>query len=205
VISADISPAMLDVARRRAAELGLANVDLRVIDAERIDLPDASVDGVICRFGYMIMADPGVALAETRRVLRPGGRRALAVWGAPERNPFFAAIAMALVGGGHMPPPPPEGPGIFSMASEGRTRGLLEGAGFREVRLEEVPVRCAFGGVDEYLELIADTAGPIGLVLAGLGDEERRAVAAQVADVFAPFATAEGYEVPGVTLGAVAR
>ena len=69
LITTDFSPAMLAAARRRGAELGVANVDYRVMDAERIELDDDSVDGVLCRFGYMLMADPAAALAETRRVL----------------------------------------------------------------------------------------------------------------------------------------
>jgi ubiquinone/menaquinone biosynthesis C-methylase UbiE len=67
---------MVEVARRRAEELGLANVEPRVLDAERMDLDDSSVDGIVCRFGYMLMADPAAALAESRRVLREGGRGA---------------------------------------------------------------------------------------------------------------------------------
>jgi ubiquinone/menaquinone biosynthesis C-methylase UbiE len=82
LISTDFSPAMVAVARRRAAELGLGNVGFRVIDAGRTGLGTHSVDGVLCRFGYMLMADPAAALAESRRVLRPGGRLVLAVWGA---------------------------------------------------------------------------------------------------------------------------
>jgi ubiquinone/menaquinone biosynthesis C-methylase UbiE len=75
--------------RRRGAELGVNNVEYRVMDAERIELDADSVDGVLCRFGYMLMADPAAALRKTRRVLRRGGRLTLAVWGAPERNPFL--------------------------------------------------------------------------------------------------------------------
>jgi ubiquinone/menaquinone biosynthesis C-methylase UbiE len=63
VITSDFSPAMLDAARRRGSEVGVANVEFRLIDAERIDLDDDSVDGVLCRFGYMLMVDPGAALA----------------------------------------------------------------------------------------------------------------------------------------------
>ena len=102
LISSDFSPAMLEAARRRGAELGVENVEYRVIDAERNDLADDCVDGVLCRLGYMLMADPAAALAETRRVLRPGGRLALAVFGAPERNPFFSAIVICLVQSGHI-------------------------------------------------------------------------------------------------------
>src|SRR5215212_3070465 len=156
----------LAAARRRGAELGVTNVDYRVIDAERIELDDDSVDGVLCRFGYMLMPDAARALAETRRVLHPGGRLALAVWGAPERNPFFATIAISLVQRGHLPPPePPPATGPFGMASAERTERLLRAAGFSDVRIEEVAGRFELPDVDEYLSVIADTAGPIALAL----------------------------------------
>jgi SAM-dependent methyltransferase len=204
LISSDFAPAMVEVARRRGRELGVGNVDYRVIDAQRIELGAASVDGVVCRYGYMLMVDPAAALAETRRVLRPGGRLALAVWGAPERNPFFAALGMTLVQASHMPPPDPEGPGVFSLASGERVRGLLEGAGFSDPRIEEVPVRFAFEDVGEYVSIAADTAGPIALALRGLSDDERAALAAKLEEVLTPFAAAAGYEVPGVALCAAA-
>jgi ubiquinone/menaquinone biosynthesis C-methylase UbiE len=204
LISTDFSPAMLAAARRRGSELGLTNVEYRLIDAERIELDRDSVDGVLCRFGYMLMADQAAALAETRRVLRPGGRLALAVWGAQERNPFFVTIAISLVQHGHLPMPEPPGPPVFSMASAERTTALLEGAGFAEVRTEQVAVQFETPDVDEYLSVIADTAGPLGLALRGLSDSERAAVKADVEDVFSRFAAESGYEIPGVALCAVA-
>jgi ubiquinone/menaquinone biosynthesis C-methylase UbiE len=87
LISSDLSPEMVEVARRRATELGLSSVDYRVIDAERIELGADSVDGVLCQSTYMLVDDPATALAETRRVLRPGGRVALSAWGAPSATP----------------------------------------------------------------------------------------------------------------------
>lgn len=205
LLCTDFSEGMVGTARRRAAELGVRNVEHHVMDAERLDLPDASVDGVLCRYGYMLMADAAAALAETRRVLRPGGRVALAVWGPPERNPFFAAMAMGLVAGGHLPPPDPDGPGIFSMAAEARTRAMLETAGFGTVRTEEVPVTFRLAGLDEYVDIVRDTAGSIALVLRGLSAPELDALRGRLGDAFAPFAQPDGgYVVPGLTLAAVA-
>jgi hypothetical protein len=152
------------------------------------------------------MADPAAALRQTRRVLRAGGRLTLAVWGALERNPFFGIIGISLGERGHIPPPePPPAPGIFNMASAERTAGLLEGAGFSEVRTEEVPVRFILPDVDEYLSVIADTAGPVALALRGLPDADRADVRAEVEDSLGRFAAGDGYELPGLTLCAVAR
>jgi ubiquinone/menaquinone biosynthesis C-methylase UbiE len=205
LISSDFSPAMLAAARRRGAERGVGNVDYRIIDAERIELGDDSVDGVLCRFGYMIM-DLATALAETRRVLRPGGRLALAVWGAPERNPWVALIAFSLVRRGHLPPPEsPDAPGPFAMASLQRTTELLRGAGFADGRTEEVPLCLPVTDVDEYMALIADTAGPIALALRGLSEADRADVRSDVADSLGRFTAADGYELPGVALCALAR
>src|SRR5262249_20415288 len=67
LISSDFSPAMSEIARRRSAELGLTNVEHSILDAELIELADDSVDGVLCRWGYMLMPNPAAALAETRR------------------------------------------------------------------------------------------------------------------------------------------
>ncbi len=206
LISSDFSPKMLEEARRRGAERGIRNAEYQVIDAEQIGLDDDSVDGVICRYGYMLMADTAAALAETRRVLRPGGRLALAVWGPPERNPFFSILGGKLVERGHLPPPePPPAPGIFAMGSEERTAQLLEEAGFGEVRIAEIEVRFTVPGVREYMEFTADTSGPIAIALRGLSERDRGALEPELEQAFAPFATGEGYQLPGVTLCAVAR
>ena len=204
LISTDFSPAMLDVARRRGAELGLGNVDCRLMDAERIELDADTVDGVLCRFGYMLMPDPAAALAETRRVLRQGGRLALAVWGAPERNPWITIGFGLLVEHGHLPPPDPGDPGPFAMADEEGTRALLADAGFPSVRTEEIPVRFAFRDLDDYTTFSTDTGGPAALALRGMPEHEREDLRAQLHAAFAPFESGGRYELPGVALAAVA-
>jgi SAM-dependent methyltransferase len=204
LISSDFSPEMVEVARRRGAELGLENVDYRVIDAERIDLDVASVDGVLCRSAFMLVADPVAALSETRRVLRPGGRLAMSVWGAAERNPWASIGGRILVERGLLPPPEPGAPGVFSMASEERTRALLGDAGFTDVRTDEVSVRFPFRDLEEYERWVSDLSGSFAMVLRSLPEGELEALRAELRAAFEPCATQQGYELGGVALTAVA-
>jgi ubiquinone/menaquinone biosynthesis C-methylase UbiE len=140
LISSDQADAMLDLGRARAAELGLENVDFKVIDAEWIDLPLASLDAVLCRFGYMLMADPSAALRETRRVLAPGGRLALAVWDRVETNPWSLVSRTALESHGLRRPAEPGTPGPFALGDPDRVRELLEEAGFTEIELDHLEI-----------------------------------------------------------------
>jgi SAM-dependent methyltransferase len=194
----------VEMARRRGTELGLRNVDYRVIDAERIDLDDDSVDGVLCQSGYMLMADPAAALSETRRVLRPGGRLTMSVWGPPEQNPWASIGGRLLVERGLMPRPEPGAPGVFSMASEERTRALLGDAGFTDVHTDEVSVRFAFSDLDDYERWITDLSGSFATVLLGLSEPERQSLREELRAAFEPFATQRGYELGGVALTALA-
>src|SRR3954447_8904541 len=89
LLATDASDAMVALVRERVREAGLEEVvEAKAMDAEwTFDLDAASFDAIVCRWGYMLMADPGTALRESRRVLKPGGRVALAAWASAERNP----------------------------------------------------------------------------------------------------------------------
>jgi SAM-dependent methyltransferase len=73
VIGVDVTPAMIELARAEAGAAGLTNVDFRLGDVARLDLPDDSVDGALCRFAFHHIPVPGRVLAEMSRVVRPGG------------------------------------------------------------------------------------------------------------------------------------
>ena len=206
VISTDFAPEMVDAARRNGEARGLTNVEYRVLDAESMDLDDDSVDGVVCRWGYMLMADPGAALEQTRRVLRDGGPLAFAVWGTPERNPWAAAPGMTIVQRGHMPPPEPGAPGIFALGDPGRIRELVTGAGFGEPELEEITVDFRYADFDDLWDTLVRLTGPLARVLGALPDDERQATRAAIMDNLSPYRQEDGsYSAPGATWGVLAR
>jgi SAM-dependent methyltransferase len=149
LITSDLVPEMLTAAQRRAEQLGITNVRFRQIDAEVVDQPAASLDGVLCRWGYMLMPDPEAALKETRRVLKPGARVALAAWAAPEDNPWTVLPVKELQGRGLVEPVPP-GPGQFAWAEPGTIEDTLEAAGFVEYEVESVEFALRFGSAAEW-------------------------------------------------------
>jgi ubiquinone/menaquinone biosynthesis C-methylase UbiE len=206
VISTDFAPEMVDVARRQGEARGVENVDYRVLDAQGMDLEDDSVDGVVCRFGYMLMADPAAALRETRRVLRAGGPLVFAVWATPERNPWAAVPAMTIVQRGHMPPPEPGAPGIFAMGEPPRVRELLSGAGFAEPELEEIGVEFRWPGFDDVWDSLVRMTGPLSRAIAALPEDERASTRAAIEENIASFKSEEGgYRAPGLTWGVLTR
>src|SRR6185437_8235679 len=140
VVLSDVAPAMVAVAAKRAAARGLENVSTNELDLESIDEPDDSYDVVLCREGLMLVPDPAGAAAEIRRVLRPGGRLALAVWGPRERNPWLGVIFDSVTEQLGAPVPPPGLPGPFSLEDAGTVESILSGAGFAEVSVGEFDV-----------------------------------------------------------------
>jgi SAM-dependent methyltransferase len=204
VVVSDFSEAMVAAAERHAEELGLENFECRLLDAERLDLADDAVDGVLCRWGYMLMSDPEAAFAETRRVLRQGGRLSCAVFGAPERNPWVALPTRVLRERGHMPPADDGAPGILALADHDRLLRLFARAGFSEPQIDEVGFTWRFADTDAYWEFLSGAAGAIALVLDRLDDDERNRVREQVAQRASSFAGSEGIELPAMSVVAAA-
>jgi SAM-dependent methyltransferase len=202
VISTDFAPEMVDIARRQGEARGMTNVEYRVLDAERMDLEDDSVDGAVCRWGYMLMADPEAALKETRRVLRDGAPLAFAVWMTPDRNPWAALPGMTLVQRGHMPPPEPGAPGIFAMGEPGRIHELVSGAGFGEPELEEIAFEFHYADDEDLWDALVRLAGPLARAVNALPDDERQATRAAILQNVAPYRNEDGsYTAPAATWG----
>lgn len=197
LISSDFAPEMVAAARRGASDRGLDNVECRVIDAQRIDLPDNSVDGVLSQFGLMLVPEQERAVAEVRRVLRPGGRFSYATWAPPDRNPWIFQIVAALLQNGVAPPGEPFSPGgLFSLSTPERNQDLASAAGFSDVIVEEITGAMRFDGVDEYWSYMAEVAGPVAELVGSLGSERIDAIRATLEPSLEPYTSGSALELP---------
>jgi SAM-dependent methyltransferase len=206
LICSDAAEAMLEIARQRAETLGIVNVQFTRLELEWIDLPTAHVDAILCRWGLMLVLDPGAALQECRRVLRPGGRVALAVWDEATRNPWGTIPARPLIEFGHLPPPEPGAIGPFALGQPGRLPDLLEAAGFSDVAVEKVDLDRNYDGLQPFLEETNDLSGSFRRAMAGISESERERVRARIGELIAPYQGADGsLRLPGRSLVAAAQ
>jgi SAM-dependent methyltransferase len=159
---------MIAVAKKRAAASGLQNVETRVTKGETFDLPDDSVDAVLCRWGLMFFPEPSKQLTDIRRLLKPAGRFAAAVWAAPPKVPMLSAPMIALGKALGLPPPPP-GPSPFALADASKLEQLLRGVGFGDVQIDEQTIDFTYDSMDQYMESLVDLAAPVTALLAAHG------------------------------------
>jgi enediyne biosynthesis protein CalE5 len=205
VVLSDVAAEMTAIAAARAEVLGLTGVHTRQLDIEHIDEPDSAYDVVLCRDGLQFAFDPASAAREIFRVLRPGGRVALAVWGPRTRNPWLGIALDAAGAELGAPVPPPGLPGPFSLDDAGRLTGLLTDARLADVTITELPVPMRAASFDEWWRRTTALAGPLAKRLAMLGEDAAERLRARARESVGPYQTPSGLEFPGVALLASAR
>ncbi|TXL82159.1 methyltransferase domain-containing protein [Vineibacter terrae] len=196
VVGLDANPDMLSVARRNHAQ-----IDWHEGKAESLPFPDASFDAVVSQFGLMFFDDRPGALRQMMRVLRPGGRLAVAVWSALDRAPGYAALARLLgqlfgdsIADAFRAP--------FVLGDPGRLLALCRAAEIADAKVREHSGTVRFASIDA----LASAERACVWTLGGLLDDAQFADLLKHADIaLRPYVTADGavvFDMPALVVTA---
>jgi SAM-dependent methyltransferase len=172
-------------------------VETRELDGESLaGVDDASFDAVISRVGLIYFPDRQGALAEMRRVLRPGGRVAAVVYSTPESNRFFSVPVGIIRRRAELGPPLPGQPGPFSLGGEGILADAYEQAGFRDVQVQAIRSPLRMTSAVECLRFERESFGALHQMLAGLDEAGRERAWQEVGEALGEFEDADGFTGP---------
>ena len=198
VVLTDLAPEMLATACRRAAELGLTNIETEVCSADDLPFDAATFDSVSVRFGYMFLPDMAKATSEFARVLRPGGRVCSSVWVRPEANPWTSIVMQAINAELELPPPDPDGPNMYRCAAPGQVSALYAAAGLRDIAEWDVDVELVTHSPEEYWEVASEHVSSAVMALEQADAPARDRIREVVIAAVRPYELHGEVRVPGV-------
>ena len=193
VLATDISSNILEFAALTAKERGLSNFETRVMDGENPDVADESFDAVLSRLGLIYFPDRKGALRAAKRVLRSGGRVAIASFTTPDQNRFFSIPISIIRRRAQLAPPTPGLPGPFSLGAPGVMEEMLSAAGFGDVSSQLVPTQLRLASAAECARFERESFGALQQMLASLPVDEQEAAWAEIAHELGAFQTDAGF------------
>jgi ubiquinone/menaquinone biosynthesis C-methylase UbiE len=207
LILTDGAEAMVEVAKRHGEALGVRDiVEYKPMELEWIDAKLATIDGILCRFGYQHAVDPEAALREARRVLKPGGKVVLAVWSPPAENVWLSALPEAFEELGLAEPAAPDAPGAFALSDRARLSDLLEDAGFDDPVIEPIDLVFKSESLDAWWDTLREFSSTMRPAIDALSPADHYRLRDAAEAKWAPFVAADGsLSLPGRALGAVAE
>ena len=165
VVATDQSPAMLELARERAAALGLNNIKFVVTGAEELAVEERDFDAALSRWGLMFVGDLDAAARRIAQLIRPGGRLATAVWGPAGKVPMISLGDDAVRDLAKLPPPPPNALGPLKLADTKPLQRALAAAAFKDIRIEPINVRFEFESPQAFAEQRRAVSTPFRMML----------------------------------------
>lgn len=202
-VASDIAELALREGLLRAQEEGVRDITFAAADAEHLCFPDGTFDRILCGLGLMFFPDAPRALAEMRRVLKPGGRVVLSLWGEEVRAPLVSCALQCIRR--MLPPPRVERLSPFRFGQPALLRQTLDEAGFTGVEIHPHTLRCAFASAAEYWQAFRDLAGGAAAGLSRLPAETLERLGREVAQELAPYRQGESYLPESEVLVATAR
>ncbi len=206
VVATDQSPQMLAIARERAAELGLQNIEYRETDAEGLSLPEGTFNAVLCRWGLMLLPNLTGSLRQIWRLLIQGGYLSAAVWDVAAKVPVLSLpmnVARPIL---KIPPPPPGTPSFFGLADATALEQSFREAGFVGVRSERLTITYDLSSAEEFVQRSCDVNIVINNALAAQPVEKQTEVRQAMANAVQEYATGDGRIcIPNETICVVGR
>ena len=200
VIAADVSASMLNVAAEAARKEGLTNVETRVMNAESLELDMDSFDAVICRNALMLFPHPVEALTEMRRVVKPGGKVAVIVLAALEKDPYHGILHEAVRRIGNIPAPAPGEPWMFALGEPGALEEVYRRGDFLNVSVRAIPIQRRLTSAAAAVENMKKGAGDTRELVNRLNEADRERTWAEIAMQFKQYEGPNGFEIPGEVL-----
>jgi len=199
VVATDIAEKMVEATRAEAQRHGVANMDFQRMDAEELEFPDGSFDAALCILGLMYPAEPQRAIQQMHRVLRPGGRAAVAVWGRRDRCGWaeIFPIVDARVESDVCPL-------FFQLGNPGALTYAFEQAGFSGLHEERIDRPLDFESEHDVLAAVF-AGGPVALAYSKFSPQVREDVHAEYLASIQTYRNGAGYSVPGEFVFMLAR
>jgi SAM-dependent methyltransferase len=192
VVATDQSPAMLDLARERAAALGLRNMKFTATGAEELVVEERNFDAALCRWGMMFVGDLGAAIRRIAQLLAAQGRFATAVWGPADKVPMISLGDEAVRVLAKLPPPPPDAPGPLKLADTKPLERALAAAGLKDIRVEALNVRFEFESAEAFADQRRAVSSPFRVMLSKQTPEVQHRILDTLAREAGRFADATG-------------